>query len=129
MSTNPQIIIYAAPPNEPDFTDGEDLLSLFFRLRDTGNGYRLHQSDGTKIKTEPHHLGDTSSFTFEYNELSWSITDFKIWEDPNGIFAKGNWSATPIPVDDDGDIDDAETGTFQAQAGGHPVEVGTSASA
>ena len=131
MNTNPQITIFAVHPSKPEFTDGEDLINLYFRIRDTGNGYRLHLSDNSKIQTEPHHLESGVPFTFRYDGLFWSITDFFVGPGPDGMLvASGHWSADPESQGGDGEGGgDVESGTFQAQAGGHPVEVGAKASA
>jgi len=129
MSTNPQLAIYEFHP--PDMTDGNDLISLFFRLRDTGNGYRLHLSDGTKIKTDPHHIQIGVPFTFQYDGLFWTLTLVKVWTDSDGTEkASGSWSAGGGNKGGHGEGEgDPESGTFQAQAGGHPIGVGRKASA
>jgi len=131
MNPNPKITIDSVLPNDPAFTDGNHLLTLYFELRDTDKNYRLYHSDGTKIQTEPHHLRDKEDLiTFSHGGLSWSITDFKVFLGDDALWhAKGCWAANH-GKSKDGDADDEETGTFQAQAGGHPVpEVSSSASA
>ena len=114
MSSNPKINIHSAPGKEKKFTDGNDLLKLYFQARDNGRQYRFHQTDGTKIKTEPHHLTSGTDFTFELDGMCWKVTDFRVWEQPVGVFnASGTWFAHPHKAEED-----PETGTFQAQSGG-----------
>jgi len=135
MNTNPEIIIRHA--HGPDNPDGAILKRCYFqaRLHDSKvKSFRLHDPDGKKIKTEPHHLtNDTKDFTFKLGELYWSVTGFSIWVKPDGTWkAKGSWSASKhkhkVPHYDPAQ-DDPETGTFQAQSGGGAEEYKASASA
>ena len=121
MNTNPEIIIQSAPGLLPSDTDGADLVKCYFQARDNGRQWRLHQSDGQKIKTEPHHLVSGTDFSFTFDNLCWTVTNFLLWEDDAGIwYAKGSWTAHQCETQGKpGDTgDDPETGTFQAQSGG-----------
>ena len=131
MNSNPKINIKSAPGNRPGDTEGNDIINWYFQLGDDGKLYRLHHQDGTKIHTEPHHLTSGKDFTFTADGLHWKITEFKVWEDPVGIWnARGDWHAH-----DEGsrfEQGDPESGTFQAQSGGGAdpeLEASASASA
>jgi hypothetical protein len=117
MNTHPKIHIKKAPGSEPTFTDGSDLIHLFFQARDNGREFRFHHTDGSKIHTEPHHLVSGTDFTFKIDKVCWSVTNFRVWEQPAGVFnASGSWSTQPCKAN--GEVDGEETGTFQAQSGG-----------
>lgn len=114
MNTHPKINIKKAPGTKPAFTDGSDLLHLYFQARENGRQFRFHHADGKKIKTEPHHLVSGTDFSFDISGMCWKVTDFRIWQQPVGVWnASGSWSAHQREAEDD-----AETGTFQAQSGG-----------
>ncbi len=121
MNSNPEIIIQSAPGTLQSDTDGADLVKCYFQARENGHQWRLHQPDGEKIKTEPHHLVSGTDFTFTYDNLCWTITNFLLWKNDAGIWnASGSWAAHSCPNPDDpgqGE-DDPESGTFQAQSGG-----------
>lgn len=133
MNPNPKLVIKHVKPMESNWTEGNDLLSKYFQLRDTGNGYRLHVSDDEKIKTDPHHIEIGVPFHFELDGLFWTVTLDKVLRDPEGFeIAEGGWSAVPFGEGGEGKGEgggDVESGTFQAQSGGHPIEVGAKASA
>ena len=130
MNTHPQLIIKRIDPAQPRFTEGNDLKTLFFQLRDTGKGYRLHLPNGDKIHTDPHHVQIGVPFTFQLSDDGpvWTLT---LEPDSEGLKATGTWSVSGKGQggtrhgEGGGDV---ESGTFQAQAG-TPVEVGATASA
>ena len=119
---NPQIPINSNDGGD----DGNDLIDCYFQEVDSTNTFNLYQSDGTQITTyvdtaaQPVANGD--EFTFSYNGLNWSVTDFLISE--TDLTASGEWSASPGTIGDD-----PETGTFQAQGGGSNPELSARASA
>lgn len=117
MNSHPKINIQSAPGKKEGFTDGNDLLNLYFQARENGREFRFHQTNGEKIHTEPHHLVSGKDFSFEISGMCWKVTDFRVWEQPAGVFnASGSWSTQPCEAE--GDVDGEETGTFQAQSGG-----------
>lgn len=138
MNNNPEITIKHAHGNKPDDSEGAILKRCYFQARrhdDNVITFRLHQPDGEKIKTEPHHLKNGEDFTFTYDGLEWSVTNFLIEPAPKPApegewIATGNWSAKKKKHTEDNPADDdPETGTFQAQSGGGAGEYETSASA
>ena len=128
MNPNPEIIVKHAPGTKSKDKRGSDLKGCYFQARrHRGNvmSFRLHEADGKKIHTEPHHLKNGENFTFKYGGLYWSVTDFSIGPAPEGIWiATGNWSADKKkhilfnPPHEGPGQEDPETGTFQAQSGG-----------
>lgn len=118
---NPEIPIYNAPTND-DGTDGNDLIDCYFVEVGTTNTYNFYDQDGNQITTYVAGVASPVSngvdFTFTYDDLSWTVTQFVISEED--LSASGSWSA--VPVDKIADDGDAETGTFQAQGGGNEGE-------
>lgn len=78
-----------------------------------GSGkYHFRQSSGTIIKPN---VSDSVDFDFSLNGFTWNVTGFKI----NDTEASGNWKNNdPSPRTSGGVIQNDETGTFHAQAGG-----------
>ncbi len=116
---NIQIPISEAPTNPPG-DDGNDLLNCYFQEVDDSDTYNFYESDGTQIDmyvngaSNPSVVQSGDNFTFTYDELKWTVTQFVISNEG----ASGNWSAVPVDrahLSNEGD--DPETGTFQGQSG------------
>jgi hypothetical protein len=110
--------------------NGGALKKCFFRETERGL-FLLFSSDMIPIETEPKPVPNGFPFTFSYQEKEWTVTF--VYSEFTGIGA-GIWSAVPtVPhTGHDGDVDDPESGTFQAQNGpsaSYDLEASASASA
>jgi hypothetical protein len=114
------IPIYAAPTLSSG-DDGNDLIGLYFQEVLATDTFYLFQSDGTQIPTyvggTQQAVANNDDFTFTYDNLSWSVTQFSISEET--LTASGSWTATPVADTADPSTEDGENGTFQAQGGGN----------
>jgi hypothetical protein len=111
--------------------DGADLENCFFRetAHDSGQ-FLLFGPDQLWIQTEPTPVPNGFQFKFNHGELNWTAAF--VYSNTTGVGA-GIWSAMPAAHAGDGeDVEGAESGTFQAQAGtgnGYGLETRASVSA
>ena len=123
-----KIKIKSAPGSQSNFTEGNDLIGLYFEETSTAGQFLLYSPSsaqppgpGTVITTTPSPLTTNTNFTFIWDDLNWSITNFQIQMTGTGSnehgSASGTWTATPITVPETMPSEeggDPETGTFQA---------------
>jgi hypothetical protein len=103
--------------------EGERLRDCYFEEIDSSKEFNFYDREGQPIQTDPSPIRSSDKFEFQYEELQWKVHKFTISEEH--LHAHGHWKAKA------GDSsDDPESGTFQAQSGGHvSSEVGVGASA
>ena len=96
-------------------SDGDDLIECYFKQKNDGT-YDFHDKDD-HTKCTNLSVGSSCSFTLdEYPGVTWTIT---LTSPCTATEVNGNWSNT-----DGGFKEDAESGTFTAQAGGGAGEGG-----
>lgn len=112
-----QDIIIFEVKSEHDRTFGAPLVGCFFSLHGKSGKYQLHGPDG-KVLHE--NVKSHETFKFKFDRQQWEMTiDIRTLEEK----AHGRWKLL------EGDSDEVDGGTFQAQAGGGADEAASYASA
>ena len=101
--------------------DGVFLEGCFFKEINPGSGeFLLFAPDGSSIQTT---VSSGTNFSFNYNGLNWSITEFFITENAPAN-THGKWSAVHVHAtavlaakSTGTELEGPETGTFQSQDG------------